>query len=415
MDESATPSIDAPPDSVPPYLDQIAELLRTIMPEAWQWAASDDLADEDAESIRLDLLRSSIRLDRQSHADVYEIAESAAKTLGLKSSITIYQQQNPIGWNAGAMPLGDAAHIVLHGPLTKELTKPELTAVLAHELGHVLLWQIDDAKHGITHRLLESLASDPTAAPAHLESARLAKLYTEVFCDRIAHRVVGESRVVISSLLKIGTQSGQVDPDAYLKQAEEIFAADNLASRHGTHPEMYLRAKAIEAWANRSETDKISVDEQVSQLIQGDPTLESLDLVAQSSLTDLTRSILDAIFRHKWFKTEAAMAHARLFFEDYRPSKMSDAALKKLSAEIASATPSTQKYVNYLLLDFATSERECEDMPLAATLDLADRFSISESFQELAKKELRLRVKQIRELDKKKQDMLAAAEKETDQ
>lgn len=415
MDGSASPSIDPLSDSVPHYLDQIAELLRTMMPEAWQWAASDQLADEDAESMRLDLLRSSIRLDKTSHADIYDIAESTAKTLGLESSVTIYQQQNPIGWNAGAMLLGNAAHIVLHGPLTKELTRPELTAVLAHELGHVLLWKMDDAKHGIAHRLLESLASDPSAAQPHLESARLAKLYAEVFCDRIAHHVVGESSVVISSLLKIGTQSAQVAPEEYLKQAEEILATDNQASRHGTHPEMYLRAKAIEAWSNRKAHAKSNVEEMVFRMIQGHPALESLDLVAQSDLATLTRQILDAIFRHQWFRTEAALAHARLFFDDYTPSNVSPAALKKLSAGIAAATPSIKKYVGYLLLDFATSERECEDVPLAAALDLADRFSISESFQELAKKELRLRVKQIRDLDQKRDEMLAAAEKGTGQ
>ncbi|MGB7348011.1 MAG: M48 family metalloprotease [Pirellulaceae bacterium] len=408
----SSPSED-PRQCVPPYLDRISDLLRELMPDAWLWAGSDDLADEDAEAIRLELLRSSIRLDGRSHSQVYDLADAAAGKLGLDGAITIYQQQNPIGWNAAALPLGDAAHLVLHGPLIKELSDAELSAVLAHELGHVLLWKLDDGKHSIASRLLESLANDATAATAHLESARMAKLYAEVFCDRMALQVVGDPHVVIASLLKIGTQSGDVDSANYLKQAEEIFVASkDQTSRHDTHPEMYIRAKSIQAWASKSEQTKLEAEATVSQMIQGQCDVRSLELVAQSELSGLTRRVLDAIFDHRWLRTEAALAHAKLFFDDYQTSSFSDSKLKALSKEIAGASSSVKQYVCYLLLDFATSDRECEDYPLAMAMDLAERFSLLESFEDLAKKELRLRVKQIRDLNKNKNKMLAAVKSE---
>ncbi len=397
-------------DCVPAYLHQIADLLKDQMQDAWQWAASDEIANEDAEAIRLELLRSAIRLDRSSHESCYQIIDSVTDRLGLKTTITLYQQQDPIGWNAAAFPLGDQAHVVFHGPLMSELSEPELTAVLAHELGHVLLWQQDDAKHGIANRLLDSLANDPAAAKSHLETARLAKLYAEVFCDRIAYQIVGDSQFVISSLLKIGTQSSDVNSNEYLAQADEILAAGKSDhSRSSTHPEMYVRAKAIQIWAERDDKRHPAADQTIAELIQGQSELESLDLVTQKELHGLTRRMLDAIFSHRWMRTEAALAHAKLFFDDYQPGDLSSGDWKALSQQIADAPPSIKQYVAYLLLDFATSDRECEDFPLAMALELAHRFSLSDSFQEFAKKEMRLRVKQMRDLNENRTAMLATA------
>ncbi len=428
MNESDSHFRLKPNESVPPYLVQISDLLRKSMPDAWDWAASDRLIGEDAETVRLDLLRSTIRLERKSHAELYELADRAAENLGLQSSVTVYQQQNPVGWNASAMWLDSAAHVVLHGPLQKELDLRELLAVLAHELAHVLLNELEENKYAIAHRLLHSLATDPTAATSHVESARLANLFTEVFCDRMAYQVVADVDPVISSLLKIGTQSGEVKSGEYLRQANEVLAADDSASTGSTHPELYVRAKSIESWASQTvdpngkgpqanrpkanglgESDHSEVEQFVSQLIQGRQKLESLDLVAQSNLTDLTRSTLDAVFSHQWLRTDAAIAHARMFFEKYQPAEISDQSLRQLAKTVAEASSSIKQYIAYLLLDFATTDRELENAPLAVALDLAERFSISDLFQDSARHELRLRVKQIRDLQLRKEDVIAAA------
>ncbi|QDT13548.1 M48 family metalloprotease [Planctomycetes bacterium K23_9] len=412
---NASPSTTDLADSVPPYLDQIADLLRGLMPKAWKWAASDELAAADAEANRLDLLRSSIRLDRQKHAEIYSAADATAAAIGLAdANITLYQGQNPAEWNATAVALGKTTHLVLHGPLAEKLGRIELTAVLAHEMGHVLLRQLQEGKYATAHRLLESLASDPSAAVSHLESARLAKLYAEIFCDRVACHIVDDANVVISALLKIGTQSNEVDSESYFDQADEIFAADSNASQQNTHPEMHIRARAIQAWATDNAVGdgdtQTSADKSIAEMIQGSPQLDRLDLIAQSSLTSLTRRIVDAFFRHRWLRTDAALSHAKLFFENYQPTSVSNEQLHALADEIKTCTPSIKQYASYLLLDFATSDRNCENLPLAVALDLAERFSLSDTITDLAKKELRLRVKQIRDLNKKKADLIAAAD-----
>ena len=413
MNETDSPIQLNPNEFVPPYLVQIADLLRESLPDAWDWAASDRLIGEDAESVRLDLLRSTIRLERESHGDLYKLANQVAEALGLQSSVTIYQQQNPIGWNASAMLLDSQAHVVLHGPLQKELESIELKAVLAHELAHVLLSELDDNQYAIAYRLLHSLAADQAAAISHVESARLTSLFTEVFCDRMAYHVVGDVDPVISSLLKIGTQSSQLSSEEYLRQADEVLAGVDSASKGGTHPELYVRAKSIESWAfsvTEEETrNRDKVEGFVSQLIQGRERLEILDLVAQSRVTELTKSTLDAVFRHHWMRTDAATSHARLFFDKYKPAEISDKTLDHLAKTVAESSSSIKQYVTYLLLDFATSDRELENAPLAVAMDLAERFSIAEMFQDVARHEMRLRVKQLRELDGRKSQIIAEA------
>ncbi|NND98169.1 MAG: M48 family metalloprotease [Pirellulaceae bacterium] len=391
--------------AIPPFLTEIAEHLQKTMPDAWQWAASEDFAHQDIEAIRLDLLRTTIRLDRESNRRVYDLADQVVDKLHLNVPVTLYQLQNPINWNAAAVPLPAHAHLLFEGPLLRELGDSELTAVLAHELGHFLLWQIDDGKYRITFRLLDALTDDSSVDSTHLESSRLARLYSEVFCDRVAQNVVSDPIVVISSLLKIGTQSSDVDGSAYLQQAAEILSSNDNASEDATHPELFIRARALQLWADQVP----DADQAIAAMIQGQPKLDALDLLSQANLATMTRKILDCVFQHRWLRTDAAIAHAKLFFDDYEPSEWTQEQLANLAEEVALSDASIQDYVAYILLDFATTDRDHENLPLAVAMDLAERFSLVEKFHDLAKKELRLRVKQLRDLNQNKREMLEQA------
>ena len=160
---------------MPPYLGKLGDFLEAHLPDAWQWIHSERFAQDDVEAIRLDLLRSSVRLDRSGHRQTYELADMVAAELSLDLPVTLYQLQNPNGWNAAAMPVTDHAHLLFEGPLLKELNDDELLAVLAHELAHVMLWRIDDHRHRTTLRLLDALCEDSQATAAHHESDRLRR------------------------------------------------------------------------------------------------------------------------------------------------------------------------------------------------------------------------------------------------
>ena len=401
-------SADSPMPQVPRYLHRLAVLLDSEMPDAWKWASSAQLTEEEIETIRLDLLRNTIRLDRSAHPDVYDSTDEIAEKLNLKIPVTVYQEQNPQGWNAAAMPLPDEAHLMIAGPILEKLSRDELRVVLAHELGHVHLWRIEDRRFHTTIRLLDALSNDAHATAVHFNSARLARLHSEVYCDRIALHVVNDPMVVISALLKTGTESTNVDCKSFLKQAAEVVQTGKGVSSGVTHPELYLRARAIE-WTANPECDVADIETSITNLLRGQPKLSNMDLLIQSRLAHSTRQLLDLIFAHRWMRTEAALSHAKLFFDDYTPSNVSKADAKELREELSGMHSSLQEYIAYILLDFATTDRELEDLPLALALDLAEQFSIDEPFSKFARKELRLRAKQVRDLNNKKNEMLHEA------
>ena len=71
--------------------------------------------------------------------------------------------------------------------------------------------------------------------------------------------------------------------------------------------------------------------------------------------------------------------------------------------------PAMQDYYGYLLLDFVTADRDLEELPLAAALSLAEQLGLKDRFVEIAKRELRLRKKQLETIDEEKDTLLAKA------
>ena len=73
-----------------------------------------------------------------------------------------------------------------------------------------------------------------------------------------------------------------------------------------------------------------------------------------------------------WLQTELTLAHARLFFPDYTAptSKLQD---ERLAEDLRTDDVPLQDYYSYILLDFVAADRELEEPPLAAALQLAER------------------------------------------
>ena len=86
-----------------------------------------------------------------------------------------------------------------------------------------------------------------------MQTARRYQLYTEIFADRGALCVTGLLDPVIAGLVKIQTGLAQVSAPAYLKQAEEIFAGGNVATVEHSHPEAFIRARALSLWHDEPE------------------------------------------------------------------------------------------------------------------------------------------------------------------
>jgi hypothetical protein len=196
-----------------------------------------------------------------------------------------------------------------------------------------------------------------------------------------------------------------INPDSYLRQADEIFARGPAKTEGITHPEAFIRARAIKLWADNDPNATTAIVE----MIESGTELQQLDLLAQATFAEWTRRVIDALVSHKWFQTDPILAHAKLYFADYSPptDAVSDA---QLTSDVKLETKSARDYFCYVLLDFVSADRDLDEPSLAAALQVAELLDIKDRFIELARKELRLRKNQLEKVDDKKAAILQEAD-----
>jgi hypothetical protein len=369
----------------------MVEYLKTHEAALWDWFSSDRLRTQQNEAARLDLLKCTYRIDRASNDKLYTLADEVCSKLGVAAPVTFYQSQDAGRLNVSLVYMPGETHVVLVGPIATTLTDSELRCVLGHELLHFGLlecWR----DYLTASQILSAMTNDVAASPSHVASARLFGLYTEVYCDRGSYLASGDLAATITALAKIETGVTDVSAESYLRQTEEIFSKGHPVTGGITHPEMFIRAKAIQLWTDQPDL----VAKEIPRIIEGPLTLEALDLLGQLKMSDLTKRLAAQALKPPWMRTEATMAHARLFFEDFRPAAAED---PSLAADLKSEDAKTVDYYCYLLLDFAVADRDLEEAPLAAALLMSDELGLGERFRQLAAKELNLRKKQMEALE----------------
>lgn len=369
----------------------------------WNWFASAQAQADYTENLRLELLKATYRLEPADHPELHQNVEQARVRLQLDLPVTLYQAQNSPQPNAALCFVPGEGHIVFSGPLLTLLNAEELKSVIGHELAHHCLWGLHNGEFHIAGRLIQAMASDPRAANSHEQTARRFQLYTEIFADRGSLCVTGDVHPVVASLVKIQTGLAQVSAPAYLKQAEEIFAREKVTTEGLSHPEAFIRARALSLWQDRP----LEAAAQISRMIEGEDALSELDVIGQSRLTQHTRRLLEQLLQPKWFQTPAVLGHARLFFDDFRPASSKDLASL---AGLRSGDGELREYLGYLLLDFVTADRELDELPLAAALEFSRQLELDTQFEKLAAKELNLKVRDLRKLKEQAPEMLAQAE-----
>ncbi|WP_317203610.1 M48 family metalloprotease [Janthinobacterium sp.] len=394
-----------PPLAPLPYHLAIVAALRADEPEVWAWAASARARGEYAEQVRADLLKESYRLDADAHAEVHRCAAAAAARLGLDVPVTLYQRGEG-AMNAALYFLPGEAHVVFTGAILERLRGAELEAVLGHELAHYLLWQLDDGAYHAADRILAAAAQDPRADASQLQTARLYRLYTEVFADRGGAVACGALLPAVCALVKTQTGMGEVSGAHYLKQADEICAPANLCSGGVSHPEIFIRARALRLWC---EADAAAEDWLVAAM-QGPLALDQLDWLGQERLSALTRRIIMHLLHAPYLRSPALLAHARRFFPDIQPAARPDA---RLAADLRGA-PGVHAYAAYLLADFAAADRDLGDVALAAALELALALGLSDTFEPIALKELALTKRQLGKIKMAAPLLLVQAGKQDD-
>ncbi|KAF0933619.1 hypothetical protein E2562_018857 [Oryza meyeriana var. granulata] len=224
---------------------------------------------------------SSVLVSENQLSDLHQILTEAAKLLNTDAP-DLYIRQNPVP-NAYTLAIsGKKPFIVVHTSLVELLTRKELQAVLAHELGHL------KCDHGVWLTFANILTMGAYSVPGFGMVAGFLEeqLYrwlraAELTCDRAALLVVQDPKVVISVLMKLAggcpSLADQLNVDAFLEQARSYDKASsnpvgwyirNAQTRELSHPLPVMRAREIDEWSRSREYR--SVQQKVIQLNEQD-------------------------------------------------------------------------------------------------------------------------------------------------
>ncbi|ERN09949.1 uncharacterized protein LOC18438115 [Amborella trichopoda] len=199
--------------------------------------------------------------------DLHHLMAEAAEVLNIEAP-DLYVRQNPIP-NAYTLAIGGRKpFIVVHTSLVELLTRRELQAVLAHELGHL------KCDHGVWLTFANILTLGANSLPglgvliARSMEEQLFRWVraAELTCDRAALLVTQNPKVVISVLMKLAggcpSLADQLNVDAFLEQARSYDEASsspigwyirNAQTRQLSHPLPVLRAREIDQWSRSQE------------------------------------------------------------------------------------------------------------------------------------------------------------------
>lgn len=370
--------------------------------KTWDYFSVAKNKEGQLQQFKTELLKNTYKFDPASESFIYDKIAIAKEKLGLQNlPVTVYQAQYTDELNASIVYLHNEAHIVFSGPVIKLLNEEELLAVLAHELTHIKLYSMLEGDLEVADRIITAIANNYNSEASYFETARLFRLYTEIFCDRGAYTVMERISPVISSLVKVSTGLDNINTESYLKQADEIFAAENKLKTAGiSHPENFIRAKAIQLWHDKKE----QADEEVVAMIEGSSDLDQLDIFKQKELAQLTKEFLQLLLKPKWFQTTMVISQAKQYFSDF--SWNENAVLsEKLIDTIGKAHSSIKDYLGYILLDFALVDPSLEEVPSGWAFQLAEDVQLKEHYDAIVKKEMKLSDKKLQQ---HKQKMLNA-------
>lgn len=339
------------------YHRKLADYLRVNEVEVWDWANSAQSLAEQADEVRDAMLRQTYRLEEGSHPAVFAACAKATQALDIAAPFNLYQAADG-AMNASLYYVPGEIHLVFSGPTLERLSETELLALFGHELAHYKLWSSDAGAYYVASRVMELALTFPDVKPAHRETARLLSLHTELYADRGAVLAVGDLAPAVSMLVKVMTGLGTVDPAAYLRQAREL--EESKAKSAGlSHPESFLRARALELWWEQS----ADLDGWIEQRLLGPLSIASLDLIRQQELSEMTRGFLAAMIKASGEAGEAFLPQIRAFFPQFSSHEPA-LDLATLSGE--RIDDATRDYLIALMFDCAMADPDASDVVMAA-------------------------------------------------
>jgi len=367
--------------------------------KTWDFFSAAKTREDHTQKFKTELLKNTYKFNPEIDKHIYEKVNISKEKLNmLQLNVTVYQAQYTDEMNASIIFMDNEAHIVFSGRITQFLDEQELLAVIAHELTHIKLFTMEQGDMEVADRIITAIANHPSSESSYYETARLFRLHTEIFCDRGAYQVVGDVSPIITSLVKIATGLDKVSAESYIQQAEEIFSSqkENLKTSAVSHPENFIRARAINLWKQNEKEAGI----EVSKMLEGITDLDQLDIFKQRVMADFTRSFLQLYLKPKWFRSSLVLGQARDYFSNYVVDE-NILLNQKLTEEIEEFHPSIKEYLCWIMLDFAMLDPSLEEVPVGWAFQFAEDLSLKETFDKIVSRELKLSEKKLQSYKQK--------------
>jgi Zn-dependent protease with chaperone function len=211
-------------------------------------------------SLKLEVLASNVKVTANQYSKIYTIMNNIVDTFDWEYRPNVFICQNPV-FNAGALGV-EEPFITINSSLVKSLDEQEMTAVLAHEMGHImsghslyktLIWLLSNislsfipmgelVKSAVWASLMEwNRKSELTS-----DRAELLAVQDETPSYNLLMKMAGAEDLSQVNLNEFFAQAMEYDAQkTVLDSVQKIFSQLKL-----THPYPVVRLKELKTWAS---------------------------------------------------------------------------------------------------------------------------------------------------------------------